>query len=226
VNLGNVYSSLVPLSVDQSYQSAVAAYDQAHVLAPNNPSIYLARASLEFAHKDDDAANKFIQLALDLKPDYTDAIFLSAQIDIDEGHIDDAITQAQHASEVAPNDPTVFFRLGLLRYSNSDYAGSVSAFETAVILDPTYLNARYFLGQAYKKVGRQSDALIQFKILNQMIPDNQDIKNEIDSFSQTTPSTPSTTSDASTTVPTTPTTQSTTTKTQPVKTQTPAKPKQ
>ncbi|MCE9517390.1 tetratricopeptide repeat protein [Candidatus Nomurabacteria bacterium] len=188
MNLGNVYSALVPLSVVNSYKSAVVAYEKAHELAPNNPSILLARASLEVANKTKAEARKFIEQALALKPDYTDAIFLLAQIEIDEGNIAEAIKQAEYASSVAPNDPTVFFKLGLLRYSNSNFAGSVSAFERAVILDPSYLNARYFLGQSYKKVGRTSDALIQFKILTKIVPDNQDIKDEINSFSDTVPS--------------------------------------
>ncbi len=204
LNLGNIYAALVPLSVDKAYENAVAAYAQARILAPNNPAIILAQASLEFAHKNDATAKTYIQSALELKPDYTDAIFLLAQIQINEGDITDAIKQAQYASQVAPNDPTVFFRLGLLRYSNADYDGSVSAFEQAVILDPNYLQARYYLGQAYQKVGRQSDALVQFNILSKIMPDNQDIKNQINSTSSGTSST--VTPDASTTGTTPPTT--------------------
>jgi len=179
VNLGNIYAALVPLSVANSYESATAAYDKALVLAPNNPSIPLAKASLEFVNKNNTDARKYIQQALTLKADYIDAIFLLVQIDTNEGNSADAIKQAEYAGTLAPNDATVFFRLGLLRYNNSDYAGAVSAFEKAVILDNTYLNARYFLGEAYKKVGRTSDALVQFNILAKVLPDNQDIKDAI-----------------------------------------------
>jgi tetratricopeptide (TPR) repeat protein len=193
VNLGNVYSSLVPLSVANSYESAIAAYDKALLLFPNNPSIPLAKASLEFINKNNKEARKYIDQALGIKVNYIDAIFLLVQIETNEGNLAEAIKQAEHAGDFAPNDPTVFFRLGLLRYNNNDYTGAISAFEKAVILDNSYLNARYFLGQAYKKVGRTDEALVQFNILNKVIPDNQDVKTAISTINAPTPTTPDTT---------------------------------
>jgi tetratricopeptide (TPR) repeat protein len=192
VNLGNVYTALVPLSVANSYESAVAAYTKAFALAPNNPAILLSLAELEFTNKNNSEAKKYIKQALDLKKNYTDAIFLLAQIETSEGNLPEAIKQAEYAAQVAPDDATVFFRLGLLRYNNSDYSGSVSAFEKAVILDNRYLNARYFLGQSYKKVGRPADARIQFEILAKLLPDNQDVKDALNSLSQANTPAPTT----------------------------------
>lgn len=179
MNLGNVYSSLVPLSVSNSYESAMAAYEKASTLAPNNPSIILAKASLEFLNKNNSEARKYIKQSLELKPNYIDAIFFLVQIETNEGNLDEAIKQAELASQMAPNDATVFFRLGLLRYNSGDYKGAVGSFEKAVILDNSYLNARYFLGQSYKKVGRTEEALTQFNMLQKVLPDNQDIKDSI-----------------------------------------------
>jgi len=181
MNLGSIYSSLVPLSVENSYENALAAYDKALLLAPNNPSIILSKASLEFLKENNSEARKYIKQALDVKPNYIDAIFLLVQIETNEGNLSEAIKQAEYAGELAPNDATVFFRLGLLRYNNNDYSGAVSAFEKAVILDNTYLNARYFLAQSYKKVGRTDDSMKQFEILNQLVPDNQLVKDAINS---------------------------------------------
>ena len=187
VNLGDIYSALVPLSVANSYESAMAAYNKATLLSPNNPSIILAKASVEFVNKNNSEARKYIKQALDLKANYIDAIFLLVQIETNEGNIPEAIKQAEYAGNLAPNDPTVFFRLGLLRYNNSDYSGAVSAFEKAVILDNSYLNARYLLGLSYKKVGRTADALVQFNILAKILPNNQDIKDAINGINTTTP---------------------------------------
>ncbi len=212
LNLGNIYSALVPLSVENSYESAMVAYNQAALLAPNNPSIILAKASLEFANKNNSEARKYVKQALDLKANYVDAIFFLVQIETAEGNTSEAIKQAELAGTMAPNDATVFFRIGLLRYNNSDYTGSISAFEKAVILDNTYLNARYFLGQSYKKVGRKADALVQFNILQSVAPDNQDIKDAISSINVASVA-PATTTIDSTTTDTTATTPVTTTNT-------------
>lgn len=196
VNLGNVYSELVPLSVTNSYESAVSAYNKAREFAPNNPSIFLSLADLEFSRKNNTGARAFIQQALDMKPNYVDAIFLLAQIETAEGNLAGAIKQAEHAAELNPNDSTVFFRLGLLRFNANNFTDSVSAFERAVILNPNYLNARYFLGQSYQKTGRTSDARVQFELLNTLVPNNQDIKNALNNLSA--PATPATTTPTTT----------------------------
>ncbi len=183
VNLGNVYSSLVPLTVENSYESATSSYKAAQLLAPNNPSILLARAELEFVKKNNDEARKLIQQSLDIKSNYTDALLLLAQIETSEGNAPGAIKQVERAASLSPNDSTIFFRLGLFRYNNSEYAGAVGAFEQAILLNNNYLNAHYYLGQAYQKVGRTADALIQYKMLGKVLPDNQEIKDAISSLS-------------------------------------------
>ena len=203
VNLGNIYASLMPLSVENSYESAVASYDKAILLAPNNPSIVLAKAQLEVAKKNNDEARKLIQQALDLKLNYTDALFLLAQIETNEGNTSGAIKQVERASELNPNDASIFFRLGLLRYNNYEYSSSVGAFEQAVILDNTYLNARFFLGKAYQKVNRNKDALDQFNILLKVLPDNQDVKDAISSLSSVSAPTVEETTPSDTTTSTT-----------------------
>ena len=185
LNLGNVYASLVPLSVDGSYESANTSYNNAQKLAPNNPSIILAKAQLEVVKKNNDSARKLIQQALDIKSNYTDALFLLAQIETSEGNTSAAIKQVERATQLDPTDATIFFRLGLLRYNNSEYENAVSAFERAVILDNTYLKARYFLGLSYQKAGRTDSALEQYNILDKVIPNNDDVKKAIESLSNT-----------------------------------------
>lgn len=185
VNLGNVYASLVPLSAENSYESAIASYDKAITLAPNNPSIILSKAQLEISKKNNEEARKLIQQALDLKLNYTDALILLSQIEDIEGSPSNAIKQLERAAALSPNDSNILFRLGYLRFSNSEYQGAVNAFERAVYVDPNYLNARYFLGLSYQKVDRISDALIQFKILSKVLPDSKDVKDAIESLSST-----------------------------------------
>jgi len=183
LNIGNVYSSLAELSVDGSYDSASISYQKAQELAPNNPSILLSRAQLEFVNKNNEQARAFIAQALDIKLNYTDALFLLSQIDTSEGKTGDAIKQIERASSLNPNDSTIFFRLGFLRFNNSEYQSAASAFEQAVLINPSYWNARYFLGLSYQKLDRKDDALTQFNIVNKFVPDNSDVKSAIESIS-------------------------------------------
>jgi len=187
INLGNIYASLVPLSVENSFENAMSSYTKAEALAPSNPSIILAKAQLEILNKNNIEARKFIQAALDLKINYTEAYFLLAQIESAEGNMASAIKQVEKAAEITPTDATIFYRLGLLRYGNSDYTGAISAFEQAINKDNNYLNAHYFLGLTYQKVGRKDEALVQYNLLLSVMPDNQDLKKAIDSISQASP---------------------------------------
>lgn len=182
VNMGNVYTALVPLGVDKAYENAADAYKKAQEFAPLNPSLLLSLAQLEFLHKDNAAAKKYVEEALVMKPDYIDAMFTLAQINQSEGNLSEAIKQAERAASVSPNDPAVFFQLGILRYNNNNFSSAVSAFENAVILNPSYLNARYFLGLSYAKVGRTEDAKTQFNILIKVLPDNADVQKELNNL--------------------------------------------
>jgi predicted Zn-dependent protease len=80
-------------------------------------------ARLEIAHKDSDKAKNNIANAIQLKNDYSDAIYLLAQMQINQGDLKSAIKSVEALTFTDPNDPGVFFQLGLLRYNNKDYSG-------------------------------------------------------------------------------------------------------
>ncbi len=105
-----------------------------------------------------------------------------SQILVGEGSIKDAIASAETGTLTAPLNPGVFFQLGLLRYSNKDFEGAARAFERAVILNPQYANAQYFLGLSYDKIGRSDDAIKLFEILQKNNPDNKDITTILDNL--------------------------------------------
>lgn len=174
ISLGEVYRSLVP--IQNAYESAVLAYDQAITLNPKNPLPRLLRGRLELSVEDTEKARMYITEALNLKPNYNDAVFTLSQMEIDSNNISQAIRNIEGLSILSPNDAVVFFQLGLLRYGSDDIDGAVNAFERAVILDNTFANARYFLGVSYYRDGRRADAVTQFEILNQIVPNNEEVQ--------------------------------------------------
>lgn len=176
VALGSVYGAVIPLNINGAYDSAKAAYQEAIARNPENPSLYLSLARFEAARKNMEAARGFIGDALKKKNNYTEAIFFLSQIQVSQGDLPAAINSVETASLIAPDDPTVFFQLGLLRYNNQDFSGTISALERAVLLNPSYSNARYFLGLSYDRVGRKNDAINQFVEIEKFNPDNQEVK--------------------------------------------------
>lgn len=163
------------LQVPGAYENTKAAYNNALKYNPFSALIYLSIARLEASKNNFEDAQKNIGLALQLKQDYVDAIFLLSQIQVAQGKIKDAIISVQVASQINPNSPSIFFQLGLLEYNDKNYQEAVNAFNQAVKLDNTYANAQYFLGLSYARIGKMNDAVIQFEKLAQTNPENQEV---------------------------------------------------
>ena len=68
-----------------------------------------------------------------------------------------------------------FFQLGFLYSNNDDIDRAINPLERAVGLNPSYSNARYFLGLAYDQVERTSEALIQFESIEKLDPGNAEV---------------------------------------------------
>ncbi|OHA17073.1 MAG: hypothetical protein A3H57_04990 [Candidatus Taylorbacteria bacterium RIFCSPLOWO2_02_FULL_43_11] len=172
---GRVYELIVPLKIEGAYNFAKTTYEEAIKINPHNPAIYLMLARLESTNGNNEAALSYIDQALKEKANYTDAVFMKAQIEIAEGKIKDAIKSVESAAIIQPNDPTILFQLGFLKFNDKDYTGAIQALEDATRLNPIYANAKYFLGLAYEKMNRDSDAIKQFTELKETNPDNAEI---------------------------------------------------
>ena len=70
----------------------------------------------------------------------------------------------QHRVEKYPDDYVSYLDLGELKLSRLDTQGALSAFETAVRLDPKQSQGHNMLGAALTRTGRSRDALQQFEL--------------------------------------------------------------
>src|ERR1035437_9798559 len=170
-----VFNAATTLQMQGAYAAALAAYGNASKDNPYDPSIYLSLAQLAAGQKKYDDATGYIGSALQLKNNYTDAVYLLAQIRVVQNKTADAITSVKFAVQLNPNDPTAFYELGLLQYNAGEYSDATTSLAKAVSLNPQYANAQYFLGLSYSKVGDNTNAIAQFKELAKTNPDNTDV---------------------------------------------------
>lgn len=175
LKLGEVYASIVPLQIDGAYDSAISAYQQAGAYNPQNPEVELRIARLEASRGDLDAARVKVQEALQKKSNYTEAVFFLSQIEAQSGNTVEAIRATESAALLVPDDPTVFFQLGLLYYNDEQYEEALPPFERAVQLFPSYSNAKYFLGLTYYELERIDEAVAEFEGLQELNPDNREV---------------------------------------------------
>lgn len=81
------------------------------------------------------------------------------------------------------NNPVVFFQLGLLLYNQGLNEDAAVSFARAVELDRSYSNAKYFLGLILYKLDETELAIQQFKEIEILNPENQEVKNIINNLS-------------------------------------------
>lgn len=182
ITQARVYESVIPVRVTGAYENAMKSYASASSLNPLNPSIYLLAARLEVAMKKLPEAKQFIGRSLQAKNNYSDAIFLLSQIQVSENSIKDAITSLLVLAQLNPQDPTIFFQLGLLYYNQGDNVNTGLALSKAIDLSPEYSNARYFLGLALARLGKYKEAQAQFEEILKFNPDNTEVANILTSL--------------------------------------------
>lgn len=174
--LGKVYEAILPFNIAGASQAAADAYAKAALNSPLDPSMLLAPSRVAIQTQDFKQAQELLAKAVELKSDYAPAHFLISQLEARAGNIEKAIQSSQQTFLLAPNDIGVLFQLGLLYYQNKDYQNAQPVFERAVSFNPSYSNARYFLGLIYDREGKKDEAIFQFEKISELNPDNQEVK--------------------------------------------------
>ncbi len=95
--LGNIYLTAGQMGVDGSLSQAVLAYTEESKLNPLNPGIKLAIARASYLDSKKGDAAKFAEEAVELKPNYVDALIVLSQIKRDAGDRKSALTLAETA---------------------------------------------------------------------------------------------------------------------------------
>ncbi len=188
-NLGQIYRDSRGL-VDGVVSFSLEAYAKASKLEPNNPIFYRERCRLRLLDEERDWDNtvQLCQKAVELKENYLDAQIQLALVFEQKGELENAIQSMegvlnrlggvnfQRGSELANAATEIYFQLGRLYFNVEDYKKAIKMFEQSVIISPNYANARYSLGLAYQRLGRNEDALLQYRLVSQLLPNNQEIK--------------------------------------------------
>lgn len=171
-----VYELLAALRAEGAAEQSVAAYAAAIQYDPYNPEYPLGVARVAARQGNREATERALTQSLTLKPDYTDAILFVVDLEVANKNVPGAIRAAEAAAQSAPGVSSIWFKLGVLYYTNKDHRQAVQALEQALALQPDYANAQYFLGLAYYEIGRTADAARQFEQLSVTNPDNEEVK--------------------------------------------------
>jgi len=191
---GQVYYAVIGF-INGADQWAEDSYKEALKLEPKNPYIYTeigkiytkrVNLLLSSGNKDKETQNKINEYlakaleqydkAIEIKPDYSPAHYQTAIIFEAQGKLKEAIAKMEINRQILPKDTGTSFQLALLYYKAQDFAKAKAEFIRAIIIDPNFANARYFLGLLYDREGNKEDAIDQFDRIAKLNPDNEQIK--------------------------------------------------
>ena len=175
LQIGGVYDTLGALGIQGTNQFARENYEQALRLNPKSPRILFVLARLEYNAGNRAKAKEYLYQALRERPNFLEALSFVVQLELQDKNPDAAVTALQAGIGAEPTNFLMRFALGYLFYAKGDYKDSTTEFEAAVILNPVYADAKYFLGLSYAKLGRSKEAIEQFTDVQMLNPDNKEV---------------------------------------------------
>ena len=102
-SLGQVYRNLIGVGQDAE-QFAIASYNQAIILEPNNPALRIELGGIYYQLQEFDLAQSQFQVAVTLKPDYANAYYNLGHALEEKGQLAVALQQYQIVRQLVAND--------------------------------------------------------------------------------------------------------------------------
>lgn len=184
-NLAVMYEnarSIAPNAIDWS----IAALDKAIELEKTNASHYLRRGNLKFLLQKNDDAKADYEESVRLKPNYVDAFVRLSLLEEVRKDLNTAVMRMSDAFRFAPQNPEILFQLGRLLYNRkaeNDLALAEQAFRGAIQFNPNHSNALYSLATILENQGDKNGALLLYRRVLQLNPDNEEIKAKVRNLS-------------------------------------------
>ncbi len=158
---------------------AIASYLEAKIKSPHSPAPLLALAQVELLLKNPDAAMKYLQQSLIIKQDFSIGSLRIAQVAIEQGRIKDGIAELARMVNTNPNNPDnpyLILQIAILYEQDGDYKTAQNTYEYLIGLKQDYIEGRKYLALFYNKRGMTEKAIVQFEILSQLVPGNEELK--------------------------------------------------
>jgi tetratricopeptide (TPR) repeat protein len=202
---GFIYRELSSLIVGAD-QFAISSYQKAVELEPANPNVWTELGKTHLAiskqnlflvsSKDLGASTKAkndletnqlkaeeaFEKALFLKTNYGPAHFALGSLYESQGELTEAIKKTEESLLFNKMDAGTYFQIGLLRLkrgARGDVTAAGKALSEAVVLVPSFSQARWYLATVYEKQRELKLAIGQVERISQYLPENMQVKKRL-----------------------------------------------
>jgi tetratricopeptide (TPR) repeat protein len=158
--------------IQGKYTEAISEYQKAIEKSPTTVNLHyrLARATLMESHAPEalEAARQEFELELALNPRDAVAHYQVGQILLAQQKRDEGVQRIERSIELQPDFVRALTALAKVRMDDKQYDEAIRLLEEAVKAAPSSESARYGLMRAYRRAGRQEDALKQKEELERL----------------------------------------------------------
>lgn len=161
---------------NEQLSEAFIEFQKAIKLNPENKDAlnYLGYISARFRRYDE--AVSYYKRAISADPDYSDAMNNLGVTFLDMGNWDEAITyfKAALSNPIYATPEKAFSNMGYAYYKKSDYQKAEETLKEALLRNPVFPVANYYLGLVYVKLGDDKAAVEEFKKTLGIMPEYMD----------------------------------------------------
>jgi tetratricopeptide (TPR) repeat protein len=162
-------------SANDEPEAAIAAYRKTAEMDPAHTETRNNLGNVLFRRGDYEKALAWYERALAIKPDYMLARYHQGWVLRHYNRNEEAEVAFRHCFGLAPQSSReqstrldCLFFAGTLRFRAEDYEAAAEAMEQMLAATGSHIEARYYLGMAYRRLGRIDEAREQLEIHRRM----------------------------------------------------------
>jgi Flp pilus assembly protein TadD len=148
----------------RAWRDSIALYEQSIAAGEDNATVrYLLATAMQAAHRPESEVVAQFRRALQLQPDYVNAITQLAVIEMNHGRTDDARRLIEESIRLDPKNPALRKNLGAFYARLNRPADALSHFQEALELDPDYADAHHEIAWLDLNQNRLEEARVQLE---------------------------------------------------------------
>lgn len=174
--------------VQEDWENALKELDKAVELVPDNAGVKLQRAKVHYMAENRDAALKDVESVLEDRPGAPEALALRAQIRADAGELKPAIDDLERLRTSLPENVPLLLQIAHFHRLNNEFRRAIEYFTKVLEADPDNFVAYHSRADVYLSVGRQAEAIADYKSAIKIEPDSDAVLNNLAWVLATSPS--------------------------------------
>jgi tetratricopeptide (TPR) repeat protein len=153
----------IALTKEGKLDEAEALYKDLITKNPTRHQLYYNLAIVQSQKKDAAAAEASYMKALEIKPDYAEALNGLNTLYLSTGQAAKANEMAAKAATANPSDAKAQFQVGYVAFNSGKLDEAAEAFKKAEALDPAYAETYYFLGTIALSQNKLDECVTRFE---------------------------------------------------------------